>query len=154
MAGIKCEVITAERVVYSGEVDMVIAPGAEGQLGILPHHAPLMTSLTVGELRLKKEGEDEVCIAIGGGFMEVLSNRVTVLADAAERAEEIDIARAEAARRRAEERLKQYRSGKEKEIDFERAMAALRRSQTRLKVAAKRRRRGCGPGEHPEFSGG
>jgi len=136
MTRLRCEVITAERVVYSDDVDMVIAPGVMGQLGILPNHAPLITALTVGELRIKK-GEEEEVMAIGGGFMEVLANQVTVLADTAERAEEIDIARAEAARRRAEERLKRPAP----DVDVERARAALRRSQLRLKVARRRRRR-------------
>ncbi|NOZ28091.1 MAG: F0F1 ATP synthase subunit epsilon [Chloroflexi bacterium] len=138
MATLHCEVVTAERVVYSGEADMVIAPGVEGEMGILPNHAPLMTALTYGELVIRKEGEEDVLIAIGGGFMEVNGNRVTILADSAERAEEIDISRAEAARRRAEERLRQRH---QENIDFARAEAALRRSLVRLRVAEKVRRR-------------
>ena len=149
MSKIRCEIITAERVVYCDEVDMVIAPGVEGALGILPHHAPLMTTLTVGELRVKKEGEEDLSLAISGGFMEVLSNQVTVLADSAERADEIDVARAEAARRRAEERLKQRR---EEDIDLARAQAALRRSLIRLKVARRKPRRAPQP-ERPEERG-
>ncbi len=149
MSKIRCEIITAERVVYCDEVDMVIAPGVEGTLGILPHHAPLMTTLTVGELRVKKEGEEDLSLAISGGFMEVRSNQVTVLADTAERADEIDVARAEAARRRAEERLKQRR---EEDIDLARAQAALRRSLIRLKVARRRPRRVPQP-ERPEEGG-
>ncbi len=117
---------------------MVIAPGVEGEMGILPNHAPLMTALTYGELVIRKEGEEDVLIAIGGGFMEVNGNRVTILADSAERAEEIDISRAEAARRRAEERLRQRH---QENIDFARAEAALRRSLVRLRVAEKVRRR-------------
>jgi F-type H+-transporting ATPase subunit epsilon len=144
MAKIKCEVVTVERIVFSDEVDMVIAPGAEWTLGILPHHAPLMTTLTVGELRIKKEGEEDLSLAIGGGFMEVRSDKVTILADAAERAEEIDEERAEAARQRAEERLKRHKAGEV--VDLEQAAAALRRSQIRLKVARKRRRRRNGRG--------
>jgi F-type H+-transporting ATPase subunit epsilon len=145
MGSIKLEVVTAERVVYADDVDMVIAPGIEGQLGILPRHAPLLTALAYGELRIKKGGEEDI-LAIGGGFMEVLPDRVIVLADSAERAEEIDLDRADAARRRAEERLKQSRS---EEVDFARAEAALRRSLARLKVARKRRGwhdRGAEPG--------
>ncbi|GAB4516969.1 MAG: hypothetical protein Kow0047_28780 [Anaerolineae bacterium] len=138
MAKMRCEVVTAERIVYQDDVDMVIAPGVEGVLGILPHHAPLMTALTYGELVIRKAGEDDVLMAIGGGFMEVTGDRVTILADSAERAEEIDAARAEAARRRAEERLRQRRR---EDIDFARAEAALRRSLVRLRVAERARAR-------------
>ncbi len=139
MAGITLDIVTVERTVYSEEVDMLIAPGVEGQLGILPHHTPLMTTLQAGELRIKKGGE-EVSLAISGGFLEVRPDRVVVLADAAERVEEIDVARAEAAKRRAQERLA------EREIlgtDGARAEAALSRSLVRLKVAGmvKRRKR-------------
>ena len=139
MPGIRLDIVTAERAVYSEEVDMVIAPGIEGQLGILPHHTPLMTTLQAGELRVKKGGEEE-SLVIGGGFLEVRPDRVVVLADAVERAEEIDVARAEAAKRRAQERLaERHVPG----TDEARAEAALRRSLARLKVAAvvKRRRK-------------
>jgi len=138
MSTLKCEIITAERVVFTDELNMVLAPGVEGQLGILPHHAPLMTALTVGELIVRKEGQEDQAMAIGGGFMEVLPDRVTILADSAERAEEIDVERAEAARRRAEEQLRHRR---ENQVDFARAEAALRRAVVRLKVAQRRRRR-------------
>lgn len=146
MAGIYCEIITAERVVFKGDVDMVVAPGVEGQLGILPHHAPLMTALTIGELVLHKAGEEDTIMAIGGGFMEVGPKHVTILADSAERAEEIDEARAEAARRRAEATMAQARAERE---DFIKAEAALRRSMLRLKVA-KRRPRSGSPGGRPK----
>lgn len=135
---IHLEIVTFERKVFDDHVDMVIAPGTEGVLGILPRHTPLLTSLTYGELQVKKEGEPDQFLAIGGGFMEVQPDHVVVLADAAEYAEEIDIERAEAARRRAEELLEKARRD---EIDFARAEAALRRSATRLKVAQRRRRR-------------
>lgn len=135
MAGIRLDVVSAERVVYSDEVEVVIAPGIEGQLGILPHHAPLMTTLEMGELRARKGGE-EFSLAISGGFLEVRPDRVIVLADAAERAEEIDLARAEEAKRRAEERL----SHPTPDVDLARAEAALRRALTRLRVAERRRR--------------
>ncbi len=137
MPGIRLDVVTAERMVYSDDVDMVIAPGFEGQLGILPHHTPLMTTLLPGELRIKK-GSEEISLAISGGFLEVRPDRVIVLADAAERAEEIDVERAEAARKRAREKLAQRR---ELGIDGARAEAALRRSLIRLKVAETGRRR-------------
>jgi F-type H+-transporting ATPase subunit epsilon len=132
MPGIKIDIVTAERVVYSAEVDEVVAPGAEGQLGILPHHAPLMTILQAGELIIKKGGQEEI-LAISGGFLEVRPDHVIVLADQAERAEEIDAARAEEARKRAEERLKQKPSG----TDEQRAEAALRRAMVRLSVLEK-----------------
>ncbi len=139
MAGIKVDIVTAERIVYSEEVDIVVAPGIEGELGILPQHAPLMTSLKEGELMMRKGGE-EIFMAISGGFLEVRPDRVIVLADSAERSEEIDITRAEEAKRRAEERISKLTS----EIDLHRAEAALRRSLVRLKVSEKRKRRGTG----------
>jgi F-type H+-transporting ATPase subunit epsilon len=140
MATTRLEIVTAERVVFSDEVEVVVAPGVEGELGILPHHAPLMTMLLPGELLVRKGGE-EFFLAISGGFLEVRPDRIIILADAAERAEEIDIARAEAAKRRAEERLKHPVP----EIDMTRAEAALRRSLARLKVVERRRRRSGAP---------
>ena len=137
MPGIRLDIVTAERMVYSDDVDLVVAPGSEGQLGILPHHTPLMTTLLPGEVRIKK-GSEELLLAITGGFLEVRPDRVVILADAAERAEEIDVERAEAARERARERLSQQR---ELGIDGTRAEAALRRSLTRLRVAEMSRRR-------------
>jgi len=136
MATTRLEIVTAERVVFSEDVDVVIAPGIEGQLGVLPHHAPLMTTLMPGELLVRKGGE-EFSLVISGGFVEVRPDRIIVLADAAERVEEIDVARAEEAKRRAEERLKAPAA----EVDHARAEAALRRSLVRLQVAARRRRR-------------
>jgi F-type H+-transporting ATPase subunit epsilon len=140
MAKTRLEIVTAEGVVFSDDVEVVVAPGIEGQLGILPHHAPLMTMLLPGELRVRKGGE-EFFLAISGGFLEVRPDRVIVLADAAERAEDIDIARAEAAKRRAEERLTHPST----EVDMARAEAALRRSLARLKVVARRRRKSGAP---------
>ncbi len=136
MSGIRLDIVTAERVVYSEDVDIVIAPGIEGELGILPHHTPLMTTLQAGELRVKRGGE-EYSLAISGGFLEVRPDRVIVLADTAERADEIDLARAEAAKRRAQERLTQ----RAPEVDVARVEAALRRALTRVKVAERRRKR-------------
>ncbi len=137
---IKLDVVTAERSVFSEEVDVVVAPGVEGQLGILPHHTPLMTILEAGELRVKKGGE-EFSLVISGGFLEVRPDRIIVLADAAERAEEIDLERAEEAKRRAREYLGRPAS----EIDIAQAEAALVRSLARLKVGEKRRRRSQAP---------
>jgi F-type H+-transporting ATPase subunit epsilon len=146
MAQIRCEVVTAERIVLEDDVDMVVAPGIEGQLGILPHHAPMMTALTYGELILHRQGQEDEFIAIGGGLMEVGSDHVTILADSAERAEEIDEERAEAARRQAEDTMAQKHR---EDVDLARAEASLRRSLLRLKVARRKRRRGgrsAGPG--------
>ncbi|MDH5695131.1 MAG: F0F1 ATP synthase subunit epsilon [Dehalococcoidia bacterium] len=142
MATTRLDIVSAERVVFSEDVDVVIAPGVEGQLGILPHHAPLMTMLQPGELRVRKGGE-EFSLAISGGFLEVRPDRIIVLADAAERAEEIDIARAEEAKRRAEELLSSHAP----EENMARAEAALRRSLARLKVVERRRKRK--PGAQP-----
>jgi F-type H+-transporting ATPase subunit epsilon len=136
MSPVRLDIVTAERVVYSEEVDIVVAPGVLGQLGILPHHAPLMTTLEPGELKVRRGGE-EYSLVISGGFLEVRPDRIIILADAAERAEEIDIARAEAAKQRAQQRL----THPTPEVDLAQAEAALRRSLARLKVAAKRRRR-------------
>ncbi len=136
MANLKLDIVTAEGVVYSNEVDVVVAPGNEGQLGIMPHNTPLMTTLQPGELRVRKSGE-EFSLAISGGFLEVRPDRVIVLADAAERAEEIDVRRAEEAKRRAEERLRQPTP----EMDMAEAEAALHRALTRLQVVEQIRRR-------------
>lgn len=143
MPQIHCEVITAERAVFSGDVTMVVAPGIEGQLGILPDHAPLITALTYGELVLHRQGQEDEYIAIGGGFLEVGADHVIILADTAERAEEIDETRAEAARQRAQELMSRQKHGAE---DAARAEAALRRSAIRLKVARRRGRRAQVPG--------
>jgi F-type H+-transporting ATPase subunit epsilon len=141
VATLRLEVITAEREVLSEDVEVVVAPGMEGQLGILPRHAPLLTVLVPGELRARKPGGEELVLALSGGFLEVLPDRVIVLADAAERAEEIDLERAEAARRRAQERL----AHPTPEIDLARAQASLQRALVRLRVAQRRRRAGQQP---------
>lgn len=133
---IKLDIVTAERVVFTDDVDLVIVPGIDGLMGILPHHAPLMTTLQPGELEIKKGGE-EFSLAVTGGYIEVRPDRIIVLADAAERAEDIDIARAEAAKRRAEERLAHPETG----ADTLQAEAALHRALTRLKVGEKKRKR-------------
>jgi F-type H+-transporting ATPase subunit epsilon len=122
--------------VFADDVNEVVAWGVQGQLGILPHHAPLMTMLQPGDLLIKKDNEEEY-LAISGGFLEVRPDKVIILADAGERAEEIDIARAEAAKRRAEGTLKERPSG----VDAAAVEAALRRSLARLKVAERRRRK-------------
>jgi F-type H+-transporting ATPase subunit epsilon len=134
MSTIHLDIITAEREMLSEDVEIVLAPGTEGQLGILPRHAPLLTGLQAGELCYRKDGQ-LISMVITGGFMEVIPTRVTVLADAAERADDIDIARAEAARQRALARM----DDKSDTVDAGLARVALMRAMVRLKVARKRR---------------
>ena len=136
MADMRLEIVTAERVVYSEDVSVLVAPGADGELGILPSHAPLLTTLEPGEIRVTKDGEDTYMV-VSGGFLEVIGNRVTILADTAERADEIDLERAEAAMQRAQERI----ASRPADADLERALASMRRSSARLSVARRRRRR-------------
>jgi F-type H+-transporting ATPase subunit epsilon len=135
MATFRLEIVTAERMVFSEEVSALIAWGMEGQLGILPHHAPLMTVLQPGDLMIRKDKEEEY-LAISGGFLEVRPDKVIILADACERIDEIDIARAEEAKKRAQETLK----AGPLTVDAAAAEAALRRSIARLKVAERKRR--------------
>lgn len=137
MASMLLEIITAERQVFGDDVDLVVAPGADGELGILPHHAPLMTMLQPGEILIRKDGEDTFLV-VTGGFMEVIGNKVTILADAAERSEEIDEARAQQAVERAQERV----ASQETDLEMERALGAMRRAQVRLNVVRRRRSRG------------
>ncbi len=140
MATFRLEIVTAERMVFSDDVSALIAWGVEGQLGILPHHAPLMTMLQPGDLLIRKDKEEEF-FAISGGFLEVRPDKVIILADACERAEEIDLARAEEAKRRAQETMKAAPLSAEAAV----AEAALRRSLARLKAAERKRRRPSGP---------
>lgn len=134
------ELVTAERVVRVEQgVDVLVVPGSEGQMAILPHHAALMTTLEPGELVMRRAGQEEA-FAVSGGFLEVRNDHVTVLADAAEPFEDIDAARAEAARARAEERLRLYREGRAGDVDVARASAALQRSLMRLRIVQRRRR--------------
>jgi F-type H+-transporting ATPase subunit epsilon len=132
----RLEIITAEREVYAGDVDALVAPGIEGQLGILPHHAPLMTVLQPGEIKIRKGGE-ETYLAVSGGFIEVIANKVTILADACEHPDEIDEERALAAMERAKERL----AHRQEDIQLEQAAITVRRAQVRLNVARRRRSR-------------
>jgi F-type H+-transporting ATPase subunit epsilon len=135
-ATIHVEVVTAERELYSGEADIVIAPGTEGEMGILPKHAALLTTLQSGELLIKLGGAEEPFF-VSGGFLEVSDNSITVLAETAEHAEEIDQARAEAARRRAQELLAQAES----DADRAELTGALQRAVARIHVAEITRRR-------------
>ena len=137
MAPMRLEIITAEREVYADDVDIVVAPGVEGQLGVLPHHAPLMTALQPGEILIRKNGEPSY-LAVTGGFMEVIANRVTILAEACEYSEEINEERAQAAIGRAQERLRTHGT----EVELAEALSSMRRAQTRLNIARRRRPRG------------
>jgi F-type H+-transporting ATPase subunit epsilon len=130
-------IVTSQRTVFDGESEMVNAPGSEGQLGILPRHAPLLTTLGVGELRVRQNGVDEGFF-VGGGFLEVNNNVVTVLADDAERAANIDEAHAQEARRRAQTLLEQRGS----DVDQATAAAELEHALGRIRVAELHRRRG------------
>ena len=130
------EIVTPERSLASEEVDEVQLPGAEGYFGVLPGHAPLLASLQVGELWYRI-GQEKHYLAVAFGFAEVLPERVTVLAQIAERPEDIDVPRAEAAKKRAEERI----AKPQVEVDFERARIAMMKSLIRLQVAARARTR-------------
>lgn len=132
---LQVSIVTAERVVHEGQADLVYAPGAEGDMGILPRHMRLLTALRPGELRVVSDGE-EYLMAVGGGFLEVTPQRVTVLADQAERSDEIDLERAQEALERARQRM-------EEELEPEdraRAFAAIQRAQVRIRIARRRRR--------------
>ena len=130
------EIVTPERSLASEEVDEVQLPGAEGYFGVLPGHAPLLATLQVGELWYRI-GPEKHYVAVAFGFAEVLPERVTVLAQIAERPEDIDVPRAEAAKKRAEERI----AKPQVEVDFERARIAMMKSLIRLQVAARARTR-------------
>jgi F-type H+-transporting ATPase subunit epsilon len=140
MAGrtLHLEIVTPDRVVRSDEaVTSVVVPGSEGYLGIMANHAPLLTELTLGRIDITREDNTELTYATSGGFMEVSENRVLILADTAEPAEEIDIERATASKSRAEDRL---RRRSEAEVDAARAEVALMRALNRLRVAERGRR--------------
>ena len=133
MAKLRVELVTAERRVLSQEADFVLAPGVDGDLGVLPRHIPLLTTLKTGEVMVRSDGHDEY-LFVAGGFLEVLPDKVVILADVAERAEDIDEARAEEARKRAEELLAHEPENIE-------AAALLEREVLRLRVAEIRRHR-------------
>jgi len=132
MAGFMLEIVTPDRKFFEEEVDMVIVRGIEGDLGILRGHAPLVTPLDIGKIRIKKDGKTRIA-AIAGGYIEVGREKTTIIADAAEWPEEIDVERAKEAKQRAEERLKRRDN-----IDVARAEIALRKAINRLKVAEER----------------
>ena len=133
MAAFVLEIVTPERVVYSGQVTSLQAPGTEGSFGVMAGHMLLLASLDIGVLRFADEGGEGVQMAVSGGFAEVGRERVTVLAETAESAEEIDVQRAESSRQRAEERLANRGDGK---VDAARARAAFMRAQNRLKISS------------------
>jgi len=136
---IRCEIVSQDRTVYEGDVDSILLPGAGGEMGILPKHAPVLTTLKYGVIKVRKAGKEEL-FTVAGGVAEVQPNIVTILADAAENVEEIDIARAEEARKRAEEVLAK---GIPADTDAYLVMeAALRRSNLRLEAARRYRRGG------------
>ncbi|HNO31465.1 MAG TPA: F0F1 ATP synthase subunit epsilon [Anaerolineales bacterium] len=136
---IRCEIVSQDRTVFTGDVDIVVLPGAGGEMGILPKHAPVLTTLKYGYVRVRKSGKEEV-FAVSGGVAEVQPELVTILADAAENVEEIDEARADAARKRAEEILKK---GVPADTDAYLAMeASLRRSNLRLDAVRRYRKGG------------
>jgi F-type H+-transporting ATPase subunit epsilon len=134
MSTIRLDFVSQDHSVFSGDVSEIIAPGSEGQLGILPRHAPLMTILAAGEVVVKRAGQEDLFFAVSGGWMEVRPDHITILARTAERSDEIDLSRAEAAKARAEELLTERAS----EAERERAIYALRRSQIRLKVGQRK----------------
>lgn len=134
---IRCEIVSQDRLVYEGDVDIVVLPGQEGEMGILPNHAPLLATLSMGVIKVRLGGNEEI-FTVTGGLVEVQPDVITILANAAENVEEIDIARAEEAKRRAEDLLEQGPAAE----DMDRYMAiesALRRSNLRLEAARRYR---------------
>ena len=132
------EIVTPERLAYSDEVDAVTLPGVEGELGVLPHHAPLVSMLGVGELRIRKGGVEE-SFAIVGGFLQVRPDKVVVMAETADMASEIDLEKAQEARREAEQALQ---SGYHEGADLAAARAQLQQALLRIRVAERRHREG------------
>jgi F-type H+-transporting ATPase subunit epsilon len=131
------DIVTPERLVYSDEVDSVVCPGTDGEIGVLPHHAPLLATLGFGELRIRK-GTEEEYFAIAAGFLQVLPDRVVVMAETADLASEIDLERAEEARRKAQHTLE---AGYMEPADLARARASLQKALLRIRIAERHRRR-------------
>lgn len=136
---IQCDIVTQERLVFSGQVDMISLPGAEGRMGILPDHMPMLTTLDFGEVKVRL-GDVEEFYAIGGGFAEIQPDHVIILADSAEHADEIDLDRAQKAREQAEQVMKE--GVPEDPVRYAQIRAALRRADIRIDVSRRRRRRG------------
>ena len=139
MAKLQLAVVTAEGESFSGEVDTVVAPGGLGEFTVLPSHARMISTLAPGVLRFD-QGGDSVSLAMSGGFLEVSDNRVTVLADAAEQDDAIDLERAEAALERAQKLI----ASSPADVDLEKATASLQRARVRVKLGRRRRERGLG----------
>jgi F-type H+-transporting ATPase subunit epsilon len=135
---LQLEIVTPEKLAYSDEVDAVVLPGSEGELGVLPHHAPLISTLGAGELRLRKAGREE-SFAIVGGFLQVLPDKVVVMAETADMASEIDLEKAQEARRQAEQALE---GGSVEGADLAAARAALQTALLRIRVAERRQHEG------------
>jgi len=135
---LRLEIVTPERMAFEDEVDSVVVPGSEGELGILPHHAPLVSTLGIGELRIRKGGSEEA-FAIVGGFLQVLPDKVVVMAETADLASEIDLERAQEARREAERALEE---GDREGADLSAARIALQAALLRIRVAERRHREG------------
>ncbi len=136
---LQLDIVTPEKLAYSDEVDAVVLPGSEGELGVLPHHAPLISTLGAGELRLRKGGQEE-SFAIVGGFLQVLPDKVVVMAETADIASEIDLEKAQEARRQAEQALE---SGYVEGADLAAARAALQTALLRIRVAERRHHEGA-----------
>jgi F-type H+-transporting ATPase subunit epsilon len=135
---IRLEIVTPERLAYADDVDSVQVPGSEGEMGILPNHAPLVSMLGIGELRIRKGGSEEL-FAIAGGFVQVRPDKVVVMAETADMASEIDLERAQEARREAERAIE---SGYHEAADLAAARAALQQALLRIRVAERRHREG------------
>jgi len=138
---IRCEIVSQDRTVFAGDVDIVVLPGAAGEMGILPKHAPVLTTLKFGLIKVRRGGKEEV-FTVAGGIAEVQPDIITVLADAAENVEEIDVTRADAARVRAEEALKNAPTDTDAYLAME---AALRKSNLRLDAARRYRKNARSP---------
>jgi F-type H+-transporting ATPase subunit epsilon len=134
---IRCEIVSQDRTVFQGDVDIVVLPGQAGEMGILPHHAPVLAILKYGVIKIRKDGKEEL-FTVAGGMAEVQPNIVTILADAAENVQEIDITRAQAAKKRAEDALANLKP--DDHDAYLRMEAALRRSNLRLDVARRYRK--------------
>ncbi len=139
---IRCEIVSQDRTVFEGDVDIIVLPGSDGEMGVLPHHAPLLTTLKYGVVKVRHSGKEQI-FAVSGGVAEVQPSIVTVLADAAENVEEIDVTRAEAAKERAADALAQ---GTSKDPDVLLSIeAALKRSNLRLDAVRRYRKAGYTP---------
>ena len=134
---IRCEIVSQDRTVFQGDVDIVVLPGVAGEMGILPHHAPVLAILKYGVIKIRQDGKEQL-FAVAGGMAEVQPTIVTILADAAENVQDIDITRAQAAKKRAEDALANLKP--EDHDAYLRMEAALRRSNLRLDVARRYRR--------------